>query len=379
MKKVVIIILLGFLLTGNIYSQTAENPVAFLSLSNQAMDPRYDYLEGIISGILLYDLSNTQGVGVVDHSNMNRIMDEQKLHLTGLLEDQSEAIEFGKIMGARYLLKGGFIFLGAEVLVNLSLIDVETAKTSVFSDRGSTENLVHRLAEKIILRITGREVVLHSDDQRRSIISLRDETPGSIALHCNLWNAEIFVDGVFAGYTPDDKKIPFELEDLSPGNHTIRIYMAGFGVARMPEIEFYDWEETILVKSGKRFVIRADIGNINSLKYYYRKLLHESIRVRKDDPEEIIREDNISFVDREGRDLSVFTKLEFQLLEDDFKALMTVTYNDSVTIIELAGISGKNVEIKETIGKIDFSLRIDNRYEYRYEVSYSAWRNDINL
>ncbi len=367
----------GLFLAISLFSQTAGSPVAFLSLGNQTMDPRYDYLEGIITGLLLYDLSNSEGVGVVDHSNMNRIMAEQKLQLAGLLEDQSEAIEFGKIIGARYLLKGGYVFLGAEVLVNISLIDVETARTSVFSDRGSTENLVHRLAEKIILKITGREVVLASDGSRRSIISFRDETPGSIALYSNLIDAEIFLDGEFTGYTTGNKRIPYILDNLSPGTHSVRIFLQGFGVASLPEIEFSDWEEIVSVKSGKQQVVRADIGTINALKYSLRKLFRDSFIVQKDNPEDITLEEDLSFTDRGGERVNLTVKIEFRFNNGSPGAFMTINYNGTAESLSLSSIPGENTEISRTIGLVDFFLRLDNRYDYRYEVSYSAFRNDI--
>ncbi len=376
MKKGVILLPVFFLVM-SLFAQNSGSPVAFLSLGNQTMDPRYDYLEGIITGLLLYDLSNTEGVGVVDHSNMNRIMEEQKLQLTGLLADQSEAIEFGKIIGARYLLKGGYVFLGSEVLVNISLIDVETARTSVFSDRGSTENLVHRLAEKLILKITGKEVVLASEGSRRSIISFRDETPGSIALYSNLIDAEIFLDGEFTGYTTGNKRVPYIIENLSPGSHIVRIFLQGFGVASFPEVEFSDWEEVISVKSGKQQVVRADIGTINALKYSLRKLLRDSFIVQKEKPENITLEEDLSFTDREGSRVPLKVKIEFRFNTENPEAYMTIEYDGTDKILSLKSIPGENTETGSTIGLVDFFLRLDNRYDYRYEVSYSAFRNDI--
>ena len=59
MKKkllAVILLLFGTLLIAGALPAT----LAFLSIDNISMDPRYDYLEGIIRGILLFDLSGQE-------------------------------------------------------------------------------------------------------------------------------------------------------------------------------------------------------------------------------------------------------------------------------------------------------------------------------
>ncbi len=56
---------------------------------------------------------------------------------------------------------------------------------------------------------------------------------------------------------------------------------------------------------------------------------------------------------------------------------MTIDYNGTAGILSLSSIPGENTEMSRTIGLVDFFLRLDNRYDYRYEVSYSAFRNDI--
>ena len=67
--------------------------LAFLPIENLSANPRYDYLEGIIKGILLYDLSSTEGINVVDRSEMESILKEQELRLSSLTEDQGRALE----------------------------------------------------------------------------------------------------------------------------------------------------------------------------------------------------------------------------------------------------------------------------------------------
>ncbi|MBA7627040.1 hypothetical protein ES703_34501 [subsurface metagenome] len=231
--------------------------IAFLPIENLSANPRYDYLEGIIKGILQYDLSSEPGLEVVDRSQLEHILKEQELRLGSLADDQGKALEVGRIIGADYLLKGEYVFLGDEVLVTISLLDVTTARTTTFRERGSSENILHCLAEQIIFRFLGKQIKLQSNQRDRSIISLRDETPGLIALHSHLIEAEIFLDDEFVGYTTGGGRVPFMIENVAPGLHRLRIHLQDFGLVREPEITFHDWQEEVEVRPGKRHVIRA--------------------------------------------------------------------------------------------------------------------------
>ena len=48
--------------------------IAFLSIDNLSANPRYDYLEGIIRGLLLFDLSGSQDHEVVNSSDLDDIL-----------------------------------------------------------------------------------------------------------------------------------------------------------------------------------------------------------------------------------------------------------------------------------------------------------------
>jgi len=94
--------------------------------------------------------------------------------------------------------------LGEDIILTLTTTRVSDGRTASFSDRGHTVNLIHGLAEKVAECLSGTAPALVSADGNRSIISLKDESPGSVALHSPLIDAEIYVDGEFFGYTNGD-------------------------------------------------------------------------------------------------------------------------------------------------------------------------------
>jgi TolB-like protein len=372
-----ILLCLFFLLiitAGFIFADTSPVKISFLAIENMSMDPRYDYLEGIIGGILLFDLAGAEDVVVVDRSSLESVLKEQELILSDLT-NKDKAVSVGKLLGADYLLKGQYVFLGDEIMVTLALIDVESSETLSFSGRGSSENLIHSMAEQIIFRLTGSEVVLQSEQHERSILSLKDEKPGGIALHCNLVHAEIFLDNEFIGYTIGKATEPYEIENLIPGKHTLRVHLLGFGVVGQPEITFHDWQEVIDVKPGKRHVLQARIYHFAESLYELKQLLHryESFN------EPFNKQHELSFVDREGNKINLIVDVEFSFSGEQAVLNATVTYNGKPHLLKnKCGVDNKN-EVSKTIDKIDVTLRISYRSKKRCDISYTVSRNDIYI
>ena len=348
--------------------------LAFLSIENLSANPRYDYLEGIIRGILLYDLSSEKEIDVVDRNDLESILREQELRLSSLGDDQDAALQVGKILGADYLLKGEYVFLGEDVLVTISLLDVVTARSMTFSERGSSENILHSISEQILYRLTGKEVILQSDQRDRSIISLQDESPATVALHSSLIDAEIFLDDEFMGYTTGNERMPFVIEEVSPGMHTLRIHLDRFGVVKQPEISFHDWEEEVKITPGKRHVIRARAMHFNAILYELMELLREDIRISSlKGTGRISREHDASFIDRQGETVQVRLEIIALSKDKDVEVKAILTYENKPHTLDLISINGQRKEIKQEIGKIELKLSIDQS-----RISYSIWRTDIS-
>jgi len=73
------------------WSLTAEEePVSLAVLPFENMNgiPEQDYLRGIISSLLIEDLSGTGALTIVERENLEEVMKEQKLQFTGLIDDE---------------------------------------------------------------------------------------------------------------------------------------------------------------------------------------------------------------------------------------------------------------------------------------------------
>lgn len=355
MKRFAILFIL-FILCFSLQAEALRN-IALLSMDNVNGDPQYDYLEGIIRGILLFDLGSEEELDLVVRSQLDAVVAEQKLRLSGLVGE--EAVELGQLVGADFLITGEYIFLGEEVMVNLSLIDVKTGTSSAYRIRGNTENFLHKLAEDLILDILGKEVTLQGGDGERSIISLRDVEPGSLAFFSYLQDAEIFLDGEFVSYTSGDARTPVILEDLPPGEHTIGLRLINFGVVKLPEFTFHPYEEVITIEPGKRLTLRPDIRHYNEWIYAKRVLFYEDWyfdKLEENNPS-IINED-ISYLNRHGEKVEVHLSGDFYNGNPGKTMQIYVTYQGEEHVVILETTESGYFDKEENIGDIDIDLDI---------------------
>ncbi len=296
--------LIAFALLCMVISAAAgQSVVAFMGMENMGGDPRHDYLRGLSEGLLLYDFSRSESVVTVNRANLDAVLNEQKLALSGIV-DREKAVKVGRLTGADYLLSGGYTFLGDEVMFSLTLVDVETGEARTVASRGSGENTLHDLAEQALIIISGETADFTDSNGDRSILSLKDTKPGTIALHSNLIDAEIYLDGAFIGYTTGDSRKAFIIEDLPPGVHTLETRLgADFGTVKLPEVLFRNWHAEVQVQSGKKSVVRANETHFNEVVYRLMYLCSESKTIYDSSTEAWTLEEDITFTSRDGKEI----------------------------------------------------------------------------
>jgi len=95
-----------------------------------------------ISAMLVTEFASREGLRVLERQNMQDILNEQKLSLSGRV-DESSVAEVGKILGVQYVFRGAVISMGAELRVDIRATDVETSEVlTVLKKNDKTENLL---------------------------------------------------------------------------------------------------------------------------------------------------------------------------------------------------------------------------------------------
>lgn len=353
--------------------------VAILGIENAGNDPRFDYLAGSFQGIVAYDLASRDDLTVVERKNLDRVLREQELSLSEAASKDSAA-RIGGLLGAQWLLTGEYYYSGERIILSLSLIKVETGEVAVYRESGVTENLAHGLAERIVMKLTGREAKFVDPARERSVLSLRDETPGSIALHSPIIDAEIYLDGEFVGFTTGTEKTPFVIEKVRPGKHELRVHLSSdFGVARLPEVVFADWTAAVDVQPGARRVVRDGTRNVHDILNSLRTLYEREAKADPGKTETLADSKSLSFDDRTGKKIPV----KLDVAPDAKPGSITLDFS-----LDVAGTSKRfslaytdsqkgEARLDETVGLVRLRAAM-YRYLNEYRLEYSLSRNDID-
>ena len=80
-----------------------------------------------VSAMLVTEFSGREGIRVIERANLQDLLEEQRLALTGRV-DESSAVEIGKIAGAQYVLHGAVVNLGTALRMDIRAVDVETSE-----------------------------------------------------------------------------------------------------------------------------------------------------------------------------------------------------------------------------------------------------------
>jgi len=121
------------LLVGLARPAAAADPatVAVLYFDYDGKDADLAALRKGLAQMLISDLLGTPTIRVVERQRLQEILDELKLQATSKIE-QATAVKAGKLLGARYLVLGGYFDVKGTFRADARVVDVETGKV-VFS------------------------------------------------------------------------------------------------------------------------------------------------------------------------------------------------------------------------------------------------------
>jgi TolB-like protein len=117
-----------------------------------ADDEDYQSMETGLQQLLITELGINSQLRLVERGQLRQILSEQDLAASGRVDAQTAA-RIGKIVGARYMIQGGFVDLYGQLTLTARVINVETSEiVKVERSQGQRErlyNLVVELGDKI--------------------------------------------------------------------------------------------------------------------------------------------------------------------------------------------------------------------------------------
>ena len=173
-----------------------------------------------LSEELITRLFLTRKFDVIERQLLNQVISEQKLGMTGLIDDKS-AIAIGKILGVDAIVSGSITDLGKSLKVNARIISTETGK--VFGVAG-TEILKDETVEKlmgIISTVQKEEVQKQMEKKEISLKTHKNIPIDEVLYSTGDWRIELVSYRIFP-----DRSIKFNLsvENLQENPARFKIY-----------------------------------------------------------------------------------------------------------------------------------------------------------
>jgi TolB-like protein len=133
-------------------SEAAVGPtLAVLYFDYSGNDEEMAFLRKGLTQMLVTDLSQTKDLRVVDRVDLESVMQELKLNRSNKI-DKATANRIGKLLGARFLITGGYFEFRGRLRVDAKVIDVETGAVNgvgVLEDSANFMELEAKLAQKL--------------------------------------------------------------------------------------------------------------------------------------------------------------------------------------------------------------------------------------
>ena len=156
MKKLFLIFSILMLSIASHSSGQKRNTIAVLDFRSIAAPSEY----GIgVAEILRTELSTLGGYIVLERGALNKVLEEQKLQLTSLVDSRTAA-EVGALVGANFVVVGSVVKFGHTFTINARLVDVKTARVRIAQNvRGNSESELSAMVNQLALILTGKTAV----------------------------------------------------------------------------------------------------------------------------------------------------------------------------------------------------------------------------
>jgi TolB-like protein len=112
-----------------------------------------DALQVGVQELLLTELAQNNALRVVDRARIRELLEEQGLAASGRV-DATTAARIGRIVGARYVVTGGFVDLNGDFRLDGRIVDVETTEVLKSQQVRGNRNDLFDLLVDLSTRIT---------------------------------------------------------------------------------------------------------------------------------------------------------------------------------------------------------------------------------
>ncbi len=189
---------------------TNKLTLAVMDFRNLSKNKGYDFLEKTISESLITSFERSKHFNIVERQQISALIDEKKLILSGLAEDDAQGKQIGVLLKADNLVLGSFSTIEGKIEINARLVNIDTGEVLM------TEKVVEEMGDKLFARI---------DELAESmIIRLSDSKFGFLNLDTTPQGAQVKLENSIIGTTPVSSK------KMRTGSYSVTIVKDGFEI-----------------------------------------------------------------------------------------------------------------------------------------------------
>ncbi|MDZ7343996.1 MAG: CsgG/HfaB family protein [candidate division KSB1 bacterium] len=157
-------------------SLSAQSTLGILDFDNNSLTDR-ERLEPLRKGLAQMfssELSQLQGLELVERADLLRVIEEMKLAQAGFI-DEKTAQQVGKLVGAQFLLLGGFVYLpNKKIRIDCRVVEVETGRTMRAAEQTGKEEQLFDMVKAINKKLVKDLAVRLSAAEMAKLENLRN-------------------------------------------------------------------------------------------------------------------------------------------------------------------------------------------------------------
>ena len=127
---------------------------AVTGFKNVTGQKEYDWLSLGISELMSTFLSKIGGIKLVERAALNKVFEEYKLALTGVISEET-APQIGRLVGATNIIIGSYQMIGKEITINARMMKTETGEILRAGMASGKLTEVNSLVEVLVLKMVG--------------------------------------------------------------------------------------------------------------------------------------------------------------------------------------------------------------------------------
>ena len=220
----------------------------------------------IVVEAIRHELIKSNQFRVLGRDKMDEIMEEQKMHLSGICDESNCDVEIGKILSVEKIIGGSLRKVGSLYVLSARIYDVETGEI-LMSVRETYEGSIQQLLTITVKRVANTLTEGKGGIRSSSDLYVSSEPSGAI----------ISIDGNLI-----NNITPFVLESLSPGEHTLTLTKGNLRGKRSFNIKEGEFKQLFLplANMGYRIRFRSPIGANFEIIGYQSGQVPEEVTIR---------------------------------------------------------------------------------------------------